>query len=1109
MHGCDWRVVRGWVGMACLLAVASLQSMVTARGADVPKSWLDDAALHDVQFVGSKIGYAVGAHGAIWKTGDGGRAWQLVPSGTTSSLHSVCFLTDQVGWVAGREVVPFAGLDAGVLLFTENGGQTWKPLASQQLPALNFVKFFGLEDGVVVGQPSASSPSGILKTSDGGKSWQPVAGTVSHPWRAAAFLDSELGMVGGHEGRLSLIAGEQLLASKLPPQGLRSIRAVALQHDDTGWIAGDGGLLLKTSSGGVVWESPSALLPEELRNGMDFRAVEMRKESVWLAGSPGSVIWHSPNGGRSWQRQLTGQPSPLRAIRFSSDAQGVAVGDFGVILRTEDGGRSWQTVRGVDRRAAVLSMQARPSQVASSWVAKLSGEQGYRSAVWIANRQDVGVTSQSNNLDSRLTTAIERCGGNAAEIHWQLPVVVPGLEFAADKLTADWQKRTEGKLGPTLIGALVRQLRTWRPSVVILDQPAKDDAASQLLYDAALRAIEQAADATRFIEQRELTGLAPWKVDRIYLRLAAGGTGDAIVELDEYLPTRQTTVRLAASASDSLLRAVGSASAANSGSQRLAFRWIGVDGRPASDTTVARDFFAGLSLAPGSAARRELAPLDETDLERRQKLAQRQRNFAALTQKSLDDPRIAGQMLGQLGGLVEGMDAQQGAELLRGLAAEYRERSLFELVESTNVELIRRYPQEPVALDAMRWLMQFWTSQETAWQRTRAMTNNTQRAASDPQSNAKLLQQAAATLAGGKGGVTTADFQTEAPAIKSNTNSGNLKRVDVQFDFDKPGQPRDKKRSPAFGKAGLQEGPRGSVDSPRMTFANQQNWRSEAVRDWHSRATDLARQMEAQSPSLFQSPEIQFPLGALRRVSSSAVQSDAIYRNFLSKATDDATRSLAQRELWAGQFATAEAPRAMAVCRRANEKPRLDGVLSDSCWQVSTELMLTHEAVRDDDQSEPEPTASLVMLAYDAEFLYVGLSVPRLDGGPLERPESKGRTHDADLSRHDRVSIALDIDRDYTTWYEFQVDQRGWTSESCWDDRRWNPTWYVATDADDSRWQIEAAIPWAELTPTPPQRGTIWSAAVTRTTPTVGMQAWVHPMLTRPRPSSFGLVRFE
>jgi len=199
----------------------------------------------------------------------------------------------------------------------------------------------------------------------------------------------------------------------------------------------------------------------------------------------------------------------------------------------------------------------------------------------------------------------------------------------------------------------------------------------------------------------------------------------------------------------------------------------------------------------------------------------------------------------------------------------------------------------------------------------------------------------------------------------------------------------------------------------------------------------------------------------------------------------------------------------MTLCRRANEPPRLDGVLSDPCWQVSTELMLTREAIRDDGQSDPEVTAAMVMLAYDAEFLYVGLSVPRLEGAPLDRPQTKGRSHDADLSRHDRVSLCLDVDRDYTTWYEFQVDQRGWSFESCWDDRRWNPKWYVATSAEDSHWRVEAAIPWTELAPAAPQRGSLWSAAVSRTTPTVGTQSWVHPASSRPKPGSFGLVKFE
>jgi photosystem II stability/assembly factor-like uncharacterized protein len=1085
MQGCSpWRspvlFLLGLIVWSLHVAVASAD--------DVPASWLDDAALHDVQLLGSKTGIAVGSHGAVWTTGDGGRSWKLVPSGVDGSLNSACFLTDQIGWVAGREIIPAVGLESGVLLFTDDGGLTWQRRAEGQLPALSYIKFFSLEEGIAVGSPSTDAPSGILRTTDGGKTWLPVNGVAPSPWRAACFLIPDMGVVTGAEGRLSLVGGEQLLGSKLPPQGLRTIRAVAVQSDDTGWLAGDGGLVLTTGSGGVVWESPAAALPEELRLGIDFRAVAVRGTNVWLAGSPGSVIWHSPNGGRNWQRYLTGQTAPLNAIRFSSDSQGVAVGEFGTILRTDDGGRSWQTVRGVDRRVAILSLQARPSKLSSAWIAKLSGEQGYRSAVWIANRQDIGPTAQAGDVETRVLAAVEQSGGNAADIHWQLPIAVPGLEFTSDKLIAEWQRRTEGKLAPSLIGVLVRQLRTWRPDIVILDEPAKDDAAGQLLLDASLRAIEQAADSTRYIEQREFTGLPPWKVERVYLQLAGGTTGDAKIDLDEYLPRLRQSVRVAAAPGDALLRPSGLDFEATHEPQRFAYRWIGLDGRPSTETSLARDFFSGLRLAPGSAARRELGPIDESDLVRLQKLAQKHRNFQAIADKTLDDPRMAGQMIGQLGGLVQGMESRQGAELLRGLADEYRERSLYDLVEATNVELIRRYPQEPVAIDAMRWLLQFWSSGETAWQRSRRMTNETTRITNDVRANAKQIQQAADALTNGLEGVKMADFDEAAPRFDKTSRPGQLNRVGFGGS-----DPR------AVGSNGRTE------PGSAMT---KQEWRSGEIREWHKRAVDLAEQLEARSPGLFRTPEIQFPLAALRRATGSMAKSDAIFRSFLSRSVDPATRSLAEREVWV-MFATAEPPRAMAVCQYTSDRPKLDGVLADPCWQASRDVRLTSVAPQDEFDSEPEPNAALVMLSYDSEFLYVGLSVPRLEGAPLDGPQQAGRTHDADLTRHDRVTVCLDVDRDYATWYEFHVDQRGWTFESCWEDRRWNPEWFVATDADNTHWRIEAAIPWNEMVPNPPQRGTIWGAAITRTTPTVGVQTWVHPAVTRPRPSSFGLLKFE
>src|SRR6516164_5386507 len=41
----------------------------------------DDANLHDVQFVGSRQGWAVGDHGVIWHSEDGGESWSLQTSG--------------------------------------------------------------------------------------------------------------------------------------------------------------------------------------------------------------------------------------------------------------------------------------------------------------------------------------------------------------------------------------------------------------------------------------------------------------------------------------------------------------------------------------------------------------------------------------------------------------------------------------------------------------------------------------------------------------------------------------------------------------------------------------------------------------------------------------------------------------------------------------------------------------------------------------------------------------------------------------------------------------------------------------------------------------------
>src|SRR5262249_5496912 len=87
-------------------------------------------------------------------------------------------------------------------------------------------------------------------------------------------------------------------------------------------------------------------------------------------------------------------------------------------------------------------------------------------------------------------------------------------------------------------------------------------------------------------------------------------------------------------------------------------------------------------------------------------------------------------------------------------------------------------------------------------------------------------------------------------------------------------------------------------------------------------------------------------------------------------------------------------------------------------------------------------------------------------------------------------------------------DQRGCVCEDCWGDRSWNPRWFVAVRSDKTGWQVEAAIPLAELTGGGVPLGTAWAVNVVRVLPGRGVQAWSVPADVGPRREGMGLILF-
>ena len=224
------------------------------------------------------------------------------------------------------------------------------------------------------------------------------------------------------------------------------------------------------------------------------------------------------------------------------------------------------------------------------------------------------------------------------------------------------------------------------------------------------------------------------------------------------------------------------------------------------------------------------------------------------------------------------------------------------------------------------------------------------------------------------------------------------------------------------------------------------------------------------------------------------------YAHFRADHADGPWRDAAAAELWLANRSGLP-PKPVAYCRPASSRPFLDGKLDDACWQGVKPVVLRNAA---GDTLRDYPTE--IRLAYDQDFLYLALCC----GHPAERYVApvKVRPHDADLRPFDRVSLLLDVDRDYSTYFRLEVDQRGCVCDDCWGDLTWDPRWYVALHSENACWQIEAAIPLTELTGDTVTYGRTWACNLVRIIPGQGVQAWSLPAGVQPRPEGMGLLLF-
>ncbi len=1033
-----------------------------------PTPLQDDSHIHDLKIMGDRYVWAAGDRGAIWKSSDGGKKWVFQKSPADCSWKSICFLTGQRGWIAGSKVQPHTGLPYGVLITTKNGGKTWNTVSANKLPPISFVKFFDLNSGIIIGQSNGTSPSGVLFTEDGGKTWMPIIGKQNQNWLAASFTSPETGIAAGRNGAISLISSNRFLSTSPVNLERRAIHSLVVNRNRSGWLVGDGGLILKTDTGGIDWSSPEKTIPPEARKLFDFYTVATSGEHLWIAGNPGNSVWHSPDQGKSWNRQSTSLTGIISAIAFSSPTHGCAAGSFGTILLTNDSGKTWQTVRAPNRRIAMMGIYSEPQKIPFEFLAKFSKDQGYRSHVLLPIHNKLRPEHRVPENDHlHLESAVISSGGSTTEYGWQFNIDIPGLEYSTNKLMNYWQEQTDFQFREQFLGRLVRDIRNWKPSVIIINQPDNNDAATTILHQAVKLASEQAGNSAYFPEHKLYAFLLPWKVKKVIEKTTSGKTGTIKISTYQYLKHSGDNAFVISSSARSQVTRKKQTSATE-----IHFNVLQSAIKTKSGNPYSTRVFAGIPVAPGTEARRELIPINEKELEQQLSIARKQKNFRAYTKQYLDNPIHASQVIGQLHQMTKGMSNEQAALQIIQLANTYRQQGNWELYESTLTDLVSRFPHEPISMEGMQDLLHLWTGFEPSFQRIQKYKSY--------QHNLKQ------------------DFDKISSQLEQAIRFSQSNPTQYQLDF----QNRRK-------KSGVQLTSReSSIKIGRSTLKQNR------MLHWHQQAFRLADLIRTSFPQVYIKPEIQFPLAKLLREHEQSEFAEHFYHLMQSDPENQSWNTTAAAELWLAS-SSKQSAKTVYRCDRAGVKPYLDGLLGDECWLNAKLISLTDEEAFNENlkkktsKNNPQQDHAFAMISYDDDYLYLAYSIPHHAKVTPQKTIEAGRVHDVNLSGFDRIQLDIDVDRDYSTWYSFHTDQRGQTRDACWNNYLWNPKWHVKTVSSETHWRAEIAIPFSELTDNPPIKSTTWAASFVRIIPTVGIESWAHPSTIEPSPSNFGLIRFQ
>lgn len=151
----------------------------------------DSLPLHDVHFTDESTGCAVGEHGVILWTTDGGSNWIGQNSGIVKHLWGIHLLDEYTAWAVGIQ---------GSVLHTTDAGINWVSQNADSSYGFGKVFFADANNGWISGGDNSTGI--VLHTTDSGDTWETQYTGASTSLMSVHFTDADTGWAVGNLGTI-------------------------------------------------------------------------------------------------------------------------------------------------------------------------------------------------------------------------------------------------------------------------------------------------------------------------------------------------------------------------------------------------------------------------------------------------------------------------------------------------------------------------------------------------------------------------------------------------------------------------------------------------------------------------------------------------------------------------------------------------------------------------------------------------------------------------------------------------------------------------------------------------------------------------------------------